>query len=58
MLVDRDSRCVQESARAITGTRAMGGDSDSHHGGSAWVTFTGLLGKVQEDNIGFGGYGI
>ena len=34
MLVDRDSRRVQESARVIAGNRAVGGDSDSHQGGS------------------------
>ena len=37
----RDSRCVQENARAITGTRDMGGDSDSHHVGSLWFIFSG-----------------
>ena len=56
MLVDRDSRCVQESARAITGTRAMGGDSDSNQGGSVWVSFKEFWGQGQEADTGFGGY--
>ena len=40
MGVDRDSICIQESARAILGTMAMDGGSDSHQGGSVWFSFT------------------
>ena len=54
MLVDRDSRCVQESARVITRTRAMDVDSDLSQGGILWVIFTGSLGQFQEADTGFG----
>ena len=56
MIVDRDSTCVQESARATAGTSAMGGDSDSHQGGSLWFSFSGSLVQDQEANTGFGVY--
>ena len=35
----------------------MGGESESHHGGSLWVSFLVLLGQCQEVNAGFGEYG-
>ena len=57
MLVARDSIFVQESSRDIAGTRAMGGDSESHKGGILWVSFTVSLEQGQEDGTGFGGYG-
>ena len=57
MIVERDSICVQESARDIVGTWAMGGYSESHHGGSVWVSFTGSMGQGQDYNTVFGGHG-
>ena len=47
IIVARDSICVQEIARDISGTRAMGGDSDSHHGGSLWFSLSLLVEKFK-----------